>query len=86
MAKRTLAEIKALFETGDKPTGQDFIDMIDTLEDATLINADMVAITAALATKVDISDLRSGAFTSITKSTDPPSGGVDGDVWIQYTA
>ena len=33
MATRTLAEVKALFETGDKPTGAHFVDLIDTLHD-----------------------------------------------------
>lgn len=31
MAKKTVTEIKALFESGDRPSGQDFIDLIDTL-------------------------------------------------------
>ena len=35
MSVKTLAEIKSAFETGDKPTGQDFIDLIDTLHDDT---------------------------------------------------
>jgi hypothetical protein len=33
MAKQTLSYVKAKFETGDIPTGQDFIDLIDTLDD-----------------------------------------------------
>lgn len=31
MTVRTLAEIKALFETGDIPSGQDFEDLVDSL-------------------------------------------------------
>jgi len=31
MSNKTLAELKARFETGDQPTGQDFIDLIDSL-------------------------------------------------------
>lgn len=31
MSKLDLAAIKALFETGDRPDGDDFIDLIDTL-------------------------------------------------------
>lgn len=31
MAKKTLAEIKSKFETGDRPTGQDYSDLIETL-------------------------------------------------------
>lgn len=30
--------------------------------------------------------LGSGATTNITASTDDPSGGADGDIWIKYTA
>jgi len=33
MATKTKDELKSVFETGDKPTGQDFIDMIDTLKE-----------------------------------------------------
>ena len=31
MAKITIEQVKAAFETGDKPTGQDFSNLIDTL-------------------------------------------------------
>jgi len=31
MSNKTLAELKARFETGDQPTGQDFVDLIDSL-------------------------------------------------------
>ena len=34
MAVRTLAQIKSLFATLDRPTGQDFVDLIDTLAQA----------------------------------------------------
>jgi len=30
MAKTTLSEVKALFQTGDRPTQADYIDLIDT--------------------------------------------------------
>lgn len=36
MTVRTLAEIKALFETGDRPIGADFTDLVDTLTDLLL--------------------------------------------------
>lgn len=31
MAKVSLSSIKSRFETGDRPTGQDYVDLIDTL-------------------------------------------------------
>ena len=31
MARSTLSYVKSKFESGDRPTGQDFIDLIDTL-------------------------------------------------------
>lgn len=31
MARTTLAQVKSKFESGDRPTGADFIDLIDTL-------------------------------------------------------
>jgi hypothetical protein len=31
MARTTLSYVKSRFESGDRPTGQDFIDLIDTL-------------------------------------------------------
>ncbi len=34
MAKLALAELKSKFETGDKPTAQDFVDIIDSLKDS----------------------------------------------------
>lgn len=31
MARKTIAEVKSKFETGDRPTGSDYEDLIDTL-------------------------------------------------------
>jgi hypothetical protein len=33
MAKVAIATLKSKFETGDTPTGTDFVDLIDTLND-----------------------------------------------------
>lgn len=47
MAKTTIQSLKTRFETGDKPTGQDFTDLIDTLDDsgalATVISSETIA-------------------------------------------
>lgn len=41
-------------------------------------------ITTKLAAKANTSDLKSGATTTINKGTAAPSGGSNGDVYIQY--
>jgi hypothetical protein len=43
MAKVTLEDLKSRFETGDVPTGADFVDLIDTLEDASTLLAEQAA-------------------------------------------
>jgi hypothetical protein len=43
MAKLTLAELKTKFEQGDVPTGADFVDLIDTLEDASTLLVEQAA-------------------------------------------
>lgn len=53
MAKVDLTTLKSKFETGDTPNGADFVDLIDSLEDAGAFAVADAAITASLATKAD---------------------------------
>jgi hypothetical protein len=70
MAKIALATLKGKFQTGDLPTGADFTDLIDTLEDAgafaiaeaNLAAAD-AAINSAVSTKADVSAVYTKAET-----------------------
>lgn len=39
MAKISILDLKAAFETGDKPTGADFVNLIDTLEDVSSLKS-----------------------------------------------
>lgn len=64
MAKISIVDLKAAFETGDKPTGADFVNLIDTLEDATSVatKADQ----ATTYTKTEVDTLLASAGGSIT--------------------
>jgi hypothetical protein len=56
MAKTSLVDIKSRFETGDMPTGADFVDLIDTLADVEIVLAETTARTAADILKLDASE------------------------------
>jgi len=83
--KKTLVELKALFETGDKPTQQDFIDLIDTLEDASQIDIhendstahgiDSVLTTLELKAAANDGTLTNPTITNYTESLYAPAAG-----------
>ncbi len=58
MPKQTIEYLKTRFETGDKPTAQDFVDLLDTLsaDDASLLVAETV-VTGSAVTSVTFSGL-----------------------------
>ncbi|HEX2795702.1 MAG TPA: hypothetical protein VHN38_01345, partial [Immundisolibacter sp.] len=74
MTVRTVAELRALFETGDRPSQQDFVDLIDSFLHAQLSNFPnpLPAVSAANLTNIPIPDplpAVSGEFlTNINRS------------------
>jgi hypothetical protein len=53
MAKINLVTLKSKFETGDVPTGSDFVDLIDTLEDAAAVQSLHDEVITAIDLKAD---------------------------------
>lgn len=76
MSKIDLTTLKSKFETGDRPQGADFVDLIDTLEDVTLVatKADASAVTALEGT---VSTLTTTVSGKLDKSGGTMTGQLD---------